>query len=222
MADDKIFPTTLSGKSEYYNRCIPYCDTNKVRLMIDATKIADQVTNLGKWNTAYPKSIDKNLTTKTLRDERDGLIPVIENGMRAIYDDIPQSKLTDADRNTLKLKKRDTVKTSRPKINDVPVAKVRGMEGALMEITARTATDSSRPSMHKDADAIEIIYVISDTAPKNINEYTKSFISSKAKFVIQLDIADAGKTMYCYARWKNNSDNNKSSPWGDAKGMING
>jgi hypothetical protein len=222
MADDKIFGSKLSSKNDYYNRAIPYCDTNKVRLMIDATKIADQVTNLGLWNIAYPKSIDKNLTTKTLRDERDGLIPVIENGMRGIYDDIPQSKLTDADRNTLKLKKRDTVKTSRPKITDVPVVKVRGMEGALMEITARTATDSSRPSMHKDADAIEIIYVISDAAPKNINDYTKSFISSKAKFPIQLDLTDAGKTMYCYARWKNNSDNAKSSPWSDAKGMING
>jgi hypothetical protein len=220
MADDKIFPTTLSGKSEYYNRAIPYCDANKVRLIIDVTKIGDRVTNLTDWNNVYPKSVDDNLTTKTLRDQRDDLIPVIENGMREIYADIPESKLTDADRNTLNLKKRDTVKTPRPKITDVPFMKIRGLEGALMQATCRTASDSTRASMHKDADGIELVYIISGTAPASPNDCTKTVFSSKAKFFIQLDIADAGKKLFGFARWKNNSDNNKIGPYVAVNGMI--
>jgi hypothetical protein len=220
MTEEGIFPTTLSGKSEYYNRAVPYCDTNKVRLVIDPAKIADRVLNLTDWNDVYPKSIDKNQTTKTLRDGRDDLIPVIEDGMRDIYDDIPASKLTDADRNTLNLKKRDTVKTPRPKISDTAFVKVMGKPGALMQFTCRTNNDSSRASIHPDADGIEIVYNIGGTEPVSAKECTTTITSTKAKFQLQLDNSDSGKKFYGFARWKNNTDSNKSSPWVAISGMV--
>jgi hypothetical protein len=220
MAEERIFPTRLADKSAYFNQCIPYCDANKVRLGIDVTKIGGLVTGLGTWNGVYPDSINKNLTTKTLRDQRDNLIPEFENGLREIYKDIPQSKLTDADRNTLNLKKPDTTKTPRPKITDVPFAKIAGKDGALMEVTCRTSHDSSRPSIHEDADGVELVYIISDKAPASPGECTKTIFRSRAKFLIQLDIAEAGKHMYGYVRWKNNSDDNKSGPYSAVNGMI--
>ena len=222
MTENKIFPTKLAEKNDYYTRCIPYCDTNKVRLMIDATKIGNQVTNLTNWNGVYPDSVNKNLTTKTLRDERDLLIPVIENGLREIYKDIPQSKLTEADRNTLNLKKPDTIKTPRAKITDVPFVKITAKEGALMDFTCRTTSDSTRASIHKDADGIEFVYNIGGPPPISAKDCTKNFFSSRAKFTKQFDNADAGKMLYCFARWKNSSDESKSGPWIFISAMISG
>lgn len=220
MADDKIFPTTLSGRDEYYNRVIPYGVTNKVRLTIDAVKMAAQATNLTNWNLLYPQSVDPNLTTKTSRDNRDILDKAIETGLREIYNDIPESLLTTADRNTFNLKARDTTPTPRPAITTVPFANAQGAAGGLVEFTCRTESDSSRASILPDADGVEVVYNIGGTQPVSPSACTKNFFSSKAKFRIGIDLSEAGKKLYGYARWKNNSDPNKSGPWVSISAMV--
>jgi hypothetical protein len=221
MAEHKIFATTLDGKNTQYNQVIPYCETNKVRLTIDTTKMAAQVTNLTSWNSVYNDSVNKNLTTKTLRDQRNGLIDTIEEGMREIYNDIPDSLLTDADRNTLNLPKRDTTNTPRGEITTAPFAKAKALEGGFMEFICRTDADNSRASILELADGAELVYNVGGAVPASPSECTQNFFSSKAKFHVKIDPVHAGKKLNGFIRWKNNTDPAKSGPFVFVSAMIN-
>jgi len=121
--------------------------------------------------------------------------------------------VTDADRASLRITVKDTVRSSRPQITTKPVASILSSAGARIVIECRVLSDSSRPNMHEDADAIEVVYIVGIAAPANPAACAQSFISSKAKFSIQLDIADAGKKFYAFLRWKNSADDSKSGLW---------
>jgi len=214
------FPTRDTERNDYYNRAIPYVDAEKVRLTVDPAKAADAVALLVTWNLVYPKAKDPNLSTKTLRDQKDDLIVEIENLLRVIYNDIPGSLLTDADRNTLNLPRRDTISTPRPNITITPFAKASSQAGGLIEFICRTDSDSSRASVLPEADGIEVVYNVGGNVPVSPSECTKSFFSTKAKFRISMDIADAGKKLNGFLRWKNNTDAAKSGPWVAISAMV--
>lgn len=133
--------------------------------------------------------------------------------LREVYDDIPESALTDADRSTLLMPKRDTIPTPRPAIAKRPALKLIVQGGARFIIENRVESDSSRPSMQVDADYVEFIYCIQDAPPASPDECTKTKILSKARETLQLNPADAGKKIHCYSRWANKTDEAKSSPW---------
>ncbi|MFI5220032.1 MAG: hypothetical protein ACHQNT_11145 [Bacteroidia bacterium] len=215
------FPTRDNERNDYYNRTIPYVDAEKVRLTVDPARAAAVVASLAAWNTVYPDAKNPAVSTKTLRDQKDDLIVDIENQLRVIYNDIPDSLLNDADRNTLNLPKRDTITTPRPAIRIAPFAKASSLEGGLIEFICRTDSDSSRASVLSEADGVEMVYNVGGTSPVSPSECTKNFFSTKAKFSISIDIAEAGKKLNGFMRWKNNSDPAKSGPWTSISAMVN-
>lgn len=210
-----IFPTKDAERNTYYNTVIPYANdpANQARLGITDGVINPIVASLATWNLAYPQAKNDATSTKVLIQQKDDLIEEIEEALSEMYDDIPASTLTLTDRNTFNLKERDTITTPRGQINDVALSKIKGMEGARMEFRLRTDADASRASRHPLSDGAEIVYTVGTTAPASPTDCNKTIFSSKAKGTFDVGIENAGKKVFGFVRWKNNTDNSKSGPW---------
>ena len=209
------FPTKDGDRNTYYNTAIAYIavPANKARLGVSDDRVTSAQDLLTQWNTTYPLAKNPATSTKTLIQDKDGLINDIEDALREIYGDIPASVLTTTDRNTLNLKERDAITTPRPVINDAAFSKIKSNEGARMEFILRTDADATRASRHPDSDGAEIVYTIGTTAPASPADCNKTIFTSKAKGTFDLGVENAGKKVFGFVRWKNNSDNTKSGPW---------
>ncbi len=122
-------------------------------------------------------------------------------------------KLSNTDRENLGIPVIDTTKTERPKITDTVFFKMVSMPGTQIKFVCRRTTDSTRPSMHPNADTVEIKYKLG-SAPTGAADCPNTTTSKKASFILELDGTAAGQKIYAYARWKNDSDNKKSGPFG--------
>ncbi len=106
--------------------------------------------------------------------------------------------------------------SARPAITTAPVVDLRALGGFRVQAVCRVLSDDNRPSIQQDADGVEFRYLITTASPPaNYKAATETFFSTKARFITAIDPADVGKTIYLFARWKNNSDDKKSGPWCD-------
>jgi hypothetical protein len=125
-------------------------------------------------------------------------------------------------------------KGSRPAIKTAPNVVLKAKGGLVIEVECRVESDSSRPSMHEDADVIEFRIAVSSTPPggngvvppapgpgdtpppANYLQATDVFTSKKARFSKTFDDPTlSGKYLYAFARYKNLSDEKKSGPWSE-------
>lgn len=107
----------------------------------------------------------------------------------------------------------DTVPTDKPQLEDRPLVGAEMKGGALLKLQFRIDKDSTRPSMHPDAHALELKYQIGGTEPENAEATNKSATFTKSRHNLQLDTADAGQYFYGFARWINTSQSSKSGPY---------
>lgn len=221
MADGGQIPVVLAEFNTFVNRVIPYMAdaANQDRLGVSddnkdlmEEKLGDSTAG-GSWIYLWGLTSSETTATKPLRKSRDDLIKVLSALIRDVYDDIPESALTNDDRATLLIPKRDTTPSDRPAITDRPNLKLIVKGGASFIVENRVDKDQTRPSMHPDADFIELAYIIQPTPPANVNETNKVEVLSKAREVLTLDPATAGQKFHCYSRWVNKTDRAKSSPY---------
>ncbi len=123
------------------------------------------------------------------------------------------SNLDTGDLATLGLTVPDTERTDKPQLEDRPLVAAEMKGGALLKMQFEIAEDSTRPSMHPDAHALELNYQIGGTEPVSAGDTTKSVTFTKARHQIQLGVENAGQFFYGFARWINTSDNSKSGPY---------
>jgi len=95
------------------------------------------------------------------------------------------------------------------------------MGGCKVRVSCRTASDSSRASMHPNADGVEIKYALGE-APANVDACPNKEVFAKSRFIVSLATADAGKRIYAYLRWRTNSNPEKNGPWSDQLETILG
>ena len=233
MADGR-FPNKDADFNDYVAIAIPHLLTNAAHFNLSPETLVILTDLKQAWDLKYPLSQNPDLVTKSITDEKTALRATIEARLRAIYDDLPKSVLTTADRNTLNIPARDTTPTARPAISTTPVTSIKAKEGRKIEVTCHPEGDSNRPSRHKDSDAIEYRYTLALAAPaKDPNSSSADSnscpvtsapvpgISTKARFIIELAEGDAGKVITVQCRWKNITDNAKSSSWSNpAQTMV--
>jgi hypothetical protein len=141
--------------------------------------------------------------------------------------------ITVEQRKNLGINMGDNIRSVRPKINVAPNVILKALGGQDVLVECRRPEDESRPSMHPDADVIEFRGAISsvppggtpagtpfpipgDPPPASWKEALDVSVSTKARFTRVLgDPELAGKYMYIFARYKNNSDDRKSGPWSE-------
>ena len=221
MADGGQIPTVLAGFNTFVNRIIPFLadPANQARLGVSddnkdlmEEQLGDSTAG-GSWIYLWGLTSSDTTATKPLRKSRDDLIKVMTTTIRSVYDDIIESALTNDDRTTLLIPKRDTTPSERPKMTDRPNLKIIVKGGASFIIENRVDKDQTRPSMNPYADFIELAYIIQPNPPANVSETNKVKVLSKARETITLDPATAGQKFHCYTRWVNKTDDAKSSPY---------
>jgi len=211
---DHIFPRKDAEFNTYLGIVAPYLTTNATRLNVFAGNVADLAALKAIWDTKYPQSQSENTATKTIIEEKTEAREDAEELLRIIYGDIPQSVLTTADRNTLNLKERKP-NTPRPHITTTPNISLKALGSGIMKFEFRVVGDESRPSIHPDADGIQINAVIlpAGSPPPASAEDLDGFFKSRARFEQQLNLSKLGQILYVFARWVNNTDDTKSGGW---------
>ena len=221
MADGGQIPNKLGPFNTFINRVVTFLAeaANQTRLGVSddnknamVAALGDSTTD-GSWIYYWTLTSSETTATKPLRKERDLLKKSISSLVRSVYDDIPESALTQNDRTTLLIPKRDATPSDRPKITTRPTLKIIVKGGATFIIENRVDKDQTRPSMHPDADFIELAYIIQETPPADVSETNKVKVLSKAREVLTLAPATAGNKIHCYSRWVNKTDDAKSSPY---------
>jgi hypothetical protein len=155
MSTPRRFPTKDADFNTHLGSVVTYLNSEAARLQVAATRLATLTTLKTAWDDLYPKSTNPNTSTKTIRDQKNDTRESIETLLREIYDDIPASVLTPADRNELNLPERDSIPTPRGKMNTVPGVILASRTGRNIDVECRVTGDSTRPSRHPDSDAIE-------------------------------------------------------------------
>lgn len=226
----KRFPEKDADFNDFLVSAVAYLIANATRLVISSDNITILSDLFSSWTNTYPLSQDENTATKTIIDNKIALRESIEEHLRLIYGDIPQSVLTNADRNTLHLSSRDTKPTPRPKIDTVPQVTIEAKAGRKVLVACRTSTDANRASRHKHSDGVEYRFTLTQPLSDNIGQasaipitkvvYTTG-INTRARFQIQLQEESSGKVITVECRWMNFSDTSKSSNWSNpAQTMV--
>lgn len=221
MADGGQIPVKLAEFNTFVNRVIPYMAdaANQDRLGVSddnkdemEAKLGDSTAG-GSWIYLWGLTSSDTTATKPLRKDRDDLMKEMTTLIRSVYDDVIESALTNDDRTTLLIPKRDTTPTDRPKITIRPTLKLIVMGGASFTIENRVDKDQTRPSMLPEADYVEMAYIIGTTPPASVADTNKVKILSKAREVVSFDPATAGQRLYCYTRYVNKTDESKNGPY---------
>ncbi len=157
----------------------------------------------------------KNRTSKQVQDHQEQRI-VIEDYIEGFANQflISNPAISNSEIELMGFNRRKGTKTTRPQIEAEVFAKMEAQASSKMLFICRTNSDSSRASLAKDANGVEVRYTIG-TQPGSVNACKEKEISTKARFTLQLDADDAGKKIYAYLRWRNNSNPDKSGPWCD-------
>jgi hypothetical protein len=120
----------------------------------------------------------------------------------------------------------------RKPIDSAPNVVMKALGSLEIGVECRVEADSSRPSMHPEADVIEFRTAISAIGPGgNIGgpppvpgqmppttweQALTVSVSTKAKFTMALGNPDlSGMWLYVFARYKNNTDDKKSGKWSE-------
>ncbi len=221
MAEGGKIPIKLGNFNTFIIRIVPFLadPANQARLGVSDDNKNDMVDKLGAagvtgtWVYLWALTSSSTTATKPLRNSRDTLKKEMSTLVRKVYDDIPESALTDSDRTTLLIPKRDKKPSKRSKIKTRPTLKLLVQGGASFLVENRVDKDQTRPSKHPDCDYIELRYIIQPTPPASVNECNVTKILSKAREVLELDPSTAGQKIHCYSRWANKTDEAKSSNW---------
>jgi hypothetical protein len=208
--------------------------TGAVRLGLSTAQATAWALFLTNWITIYGKYIDPAQRTSAIKDDKNDLkaafITFAEIPLKAIE---ISDNITNDDRKTFRIPKRDKVKTKRGAINDSPFGKLKSEGLGLMRVQVRREHDASRPSKHPLADAVEFKYkvIVPDSTPvppppfpppapsdedlPKPKDLPNSHISKAATWRMDLGETAIGKRIIGYVRWVNLTDPGKNSGWSD-------
>lgn len=220
MAKSGPFPNPQAKFSSYINNAIPYLDANKTRLKVPAAPISKLLAMHTQWKDIFLKSVNDNTRTTAVIQKKNKLRKDITALLRKIYRDIPGSALTTTDRLTLGLKARKKKNAARPTIKESLGLSLRVEDGSIIRITCRRPSDKDRPSRHKHSDAIELKWITGDEGPTSASDCPNTEIFTRSINRFRLNQSLAGQRFWCFARWKNIRDDNKSGPWSRRKTAI--
>ncbi len=213
------FQKTLEEINSYYGVSVPYINTHQARLNVssannDALQLlhSDPATGNG-WTQLWALTINKATATEPVRRQRNKLRKVITAKLREIYQDIPESALTEVDRSTLRIFKRDTKPSSRGKITTAPDVSFTPLEGGDIRQRLRVDEDATRASRHPLADGWERVSKIGGTPPADATECPVKDSGTEALSTFSAGQENDGKRIYAFVRWINLSNAANNSPW---------
>jgi len=163
MGTRNRIPVTDADFNNYANIAIPYLTTNKARLVITTTAQANLTaatslltTAATGWNSVYPLTLNPATATATIIASKTNQHKQIEKLLRAIYDDIPRSVLTQMDRDTLNIPAPSGTHTASTRPESVPSITISGRGHLSATLTILDVEHQQPLSNVDDADLIEL------------------------------------------------------------------
>jgi len=218
MARSK-FPRTLGEFNTFILTAIPYLVAEQARLLITLANITalnllyDDPSTGNGWLQIWPLTQNRATSTGALRDQRNLLRKSITTSLRAIFGDLPESALTEADRNTLRIYRRDITPTARGPITSPPYVSLISLPSGKIRQRLRVATDASRASRHPLADGWERVMKIGGPPPANPDECPIKATGSAALSTFDGGMENDGLRVYAFVRWININNPANSSGW---------
>lgn len=181
------------------------------------------------WSPLYTKYSDKKGSRTTVITEQlheiIGRCVNLDKTCRVLDRVAASPNVTIPDMETLHIKKgvlQDTT-ASRKKsgITENVVAALQALGGGDFSIKCRTSHDTKHASIAKDADSVQYIYLVGDTAPNSASDkgLTKE-ISTKASFILKTGTDNAKKDLFIFFRWYNTKHPELAGPWSALQTMV--
>lgn len=215
------------------NVIIPYLNTATIKTRLVLTTVAQVAltsatglltTAATGWNTLYPQSTNPAANTSSITDSKNKLRDDIEGFVRTVYGDIPNSSLTQIDRDTLK------IPLPKPSKSPVPVPP-NAPEIAVKERAHLTATFSITDPAHSHTQAkpegvdqidIESAFLPNGTTPPSNFPKATDFrhLGSTGKFLYKrtYDLDQLAGTEYLRARYVNSRK--EPGPWSEIISVV--
>jgi hypothetical protein len=126
------------------------------------------------------------------------------------------SLVTDADRDTLGLPIHKTTRSKSQVADKPPHISVRG-DGPrrLLFLFSESETSKAKP---EGQHGLDLVLVISDTAPASYDELTSSMFSTHSPLIWTFPLAYAGRRVFFAARWQNTRG--EKGPWTEIQSAI--
>lgn len=163
MKNQTRIPVKDADFNNYINLAIPYLNANKTKLAITTTAQANLTlatalltTASTGWNSIYSQSINPLLSTSIIVETKMSVRLQIETLLRAIYDDIPKSVLTAADRATFNIPAPVETRTAAQKPTSVPILSISERGHLTVTISILDAINFQTISNVPDAALIEL------------------------------------------------------------------
>jgi hypothetical protein len=256
MSARGIFPTKLDEQNKYFIAVVAYLILNQARLLISAGNMAllnklysnpgvpnDQLGWVELWLLhTGPSAGDRTITALLQQRLRQHLAtdPVgMENVLRAIYADIPQSILTAVDRKTLNLKERKARNTiHQVATKNTVVWKSVGLGGGDVlskchpsgTAVANPSASSQRGTAQTGRASKEIGYeihtsyiVLAPGAPLPTNPNATGMtlvVDTRARMVRHLGTASVGSILCEFKQWHKPKHPELDSPWAGPETCI--
>ena len=223
MALAKFFQK-LAELNTYFGTAVPYINTNRSRLNVstpnnDALQLlyTDPATGNG-WIEVYPLTTNRATSTGTLRDKRDNLRTAIVAKMREIYADMPESVLTEDDRNSLRIFERDTTPTEIQAVDFAPVLSFEKVSNGIQIVRFQNPETPDSNAMPPSQGA-EVQRFVGDAGLEE-NDVPFAHFKDTGKHLLQVDYdpSDKGKTAYYRSRYE--TATGKTGPWSDMQSEI--
>lgn len=199
-------------------------------LVAENTQWQDYMTD---WNTKF--QIVKTNETQNINDrnaiERKNKVKedftkwVVDKNANKLNRIASSPEITANDRAVFNIKLRDDEPTARTKITTSPYVDFKAEDGGTVLITCSVAHDSDRPSMHPNADVIEMKYIVleENTPPPSVaDDCPNTYMATKAISRFEGVANQPGKRVHAFLRWRNNVEPAKSSPWSQRMTIIIG
>ncbi len=208
------FPTKEAELNNYFGNSVPYLVANATRLGVSTAHVSALNIGLNDWGSNYSSSTDPNLRTRTITLQKDASKKTLMDTMREVFDDIPQSKLTTADRNTLHLPERQPPSKA-PIPDSRPVVSVNTSERRQHTITFKDNGPAAGHAKPHGVRGCQIwVYISADgTEPTPDAQYHYLATDTASPYVATYEASDGGKNAYYMLRWENTRG--ETGPWSE-------
>jgi hypothetical protein len=174
MTTQKRFPNKDADFNLFINIVLNYLNlaSNKTRLILTETAQAALTTANSLittvetgWNSVFPASQNPATDTTATTKAKNTLRGKIEDQFRIIFADIPQSVLTQTDRDTFNMETHSETHTLTPKLQNEPIVAI--IERKHLSVTLNI-TDPAHPGVQAKPDGVSAIEIQSAFLPAGV------------------------------------------------------
>jgi hypothetical protein len=142
--------------------------------------------------------------TKTIVMEKNIADKQLQKLLRQVYNDLPKSKLTTQDRETLNLPERAKQGSVHHITEKVPTVLVDTANRLQHGIWVRDESSKRKGGKPKGVRVCQLWVKVGGAAPVSESELKYAGSVTRSPYLVHFDGNDAGKPAYYWARWENN------------------